>query len=117
MNPLNLAAVLRALALVTATAATAACRNSAAVRADHPPQPESPPRAGACPASNPSHQTPCAEFAAGLNCEWYGVIQCTCQAATATTPTQQWSCVTRSVPGPLPPPELLDATQLTEMFS
>lgn len=68
-----------------------------------PPRPAS----SVCPANPPTRNGPCAGFAPGLECEYYGAIRCTCRApATPTGAAAVWQCITRGAPGPLPPPEL-----------
>lgn len=57
-----------------------------------------------CGDSAPSEGSSCEGHQIGHTCEWNSAIQCTCRQTPAGA---QWGgCVLRSVPGPLPPPEL-----------
>jgi hypothetical protein len=58
-----------------------------------------------CGTTAASSGTSCAGHQVGHECEWYGMVRCTCVDGPQGP---QWSqCVTRAVPGPLPPPELM----------
>ncbi len=62
-----------------------------------------------CPPDPPGGGNSCATFAVGLECEWYGAVRCTCEVGTADAAAPRgarWRCIARTVPGPMPPPEL-----------
>jgi hypothetical protein len=99
-------AVLRAVALLGGAAAAVACNRGAtgATTGGRASNASASIEGTACGAVSAREGASCEGHQLGHECEWHGMIRCTC-VQQADGP--KWSrCLSRAVPGPLPPPEL-----------
>ncbi|MBL8677905.1 MAG: hypothetical protein JNK05_01970 [Myxococcales bacterium] len=106
--------VLRALALVGASSActrngttdgTSANTQNGAHNSNNTQSANASIAGVSCGESAPGQGSSCEGHQIGHTCEWHSTIQCTCQQTPAGA---KWSaCAVRTVPGPLPPPELV----------